>query len=192
MKTLIVTDIYGETPELGQLAHSFCSNPIVVSPYCGADPGFYDEEAAYRSFLDYGGIDAYTKKLLNALSSCAPDALVGFSAGATAAWIALSRPHRISVQLGVLFYASRIRDHLKAAPGCKTQLIFAEHEKRVDSKRLVEALNQQGIAAEIIPDSMHGFMNRRSPGYDPVLMRKGAEFVKQALAGIRSDSHPLP
>jgi hypothetical protein len=66
----------------------------------------------------------------------------------------------------VLYYGSRIREHQGLRPAGDVRLVFAEQEAAFDPAGLVEVLRARGIAAELLPGTAHGFMNRLSQGWD--------------------------
>jgi dienelactone hydrolase len=185
MTLLLAADIFGATPELLALAARLHATFAVVAPHAGPAPDFANEDEAYSAFLAAGGIDAYAAIVSGAIARHRPDAIMGFSAGATAAWIAMAG-QAASVKLGVLFYGSRIRDHLHLRPRAVARLIFAEHEKGCDAAALAGMLRRRGVDADIVPGTRHGFMNPRSSGFDAVAMECGVRTTKELLRLFRS------
>ncbi len=188
MKVIIAADIFGNIPYLHDTAHAVCENFAIVSPYEDIHPKFVSEEEAYASFLSSGGIPSYAEKLTRQINSYKPDAVIGFSAGATAGWIALSEETIQVIKLGVLFYGSRIRDYLHLRPCCKTKLFFAEHEQSFNPKQLVSNLLASGMLAQICADCQHGFMNKLSTGYDSSAEEMGINLIKSALSEIEASN----
>lgn len=184
MKILIAADIFGDTPELRASASVICTNFSVVSPYKDNPPQFKNENQAYAAFQACGGVEAYADKLVQQICSYQPDALIGFSVGSTASWLALSEEICCTVKLGILFYGSRIRDYLHLRPQCEIRLIFAEHEQSFDPKQLASNLRATGMTVKICADSQHGFMNRLSTGYDLSAEKMGTELTKFALSEL--------
>jgi len=184
MKLLIAADIFGETPELHSIAKALCGNYVVVSPYENSQRHFSSENHAYTAFHSGGGIRSYVEKLASEIDSHKPDALVGFSVGATAGWVVLSAHNNHEIQLGILFYGSRIRDHLHLRPRCTTKLFFAEHERFFEARQLTTTLRESGLSAEICTGCQHGFMNQLSTGYDSSAEKMGIELIKSALHGL--------
>ncbi|GAB3537966.1 dienelactone hydrolase family protein [Noviherbaspirillum agri] len=185
MTILIASDIFGATPELHELGRHLPGEAEIMSPYAASQANASTEEEAYASFLQCGGLDAYTQKLSSALAELRPDALVAFSAGASAAWRALSTPDQ-SPGLGILFYGSRIRDYLSLRPTVPTKLIFAEQEKAFDVAPVVARLRAQGLDAVVMPGTRHGYMNARSPGFDPRAMQAGLNEVVALLSCLNA------
>lgn len=184
MKILVASDIFGSTPELRSLILHFPGETEIVSPYDTSKAMDGTEEEAYDAFLASGGLDAYTRKLSIAISERRPDALVAFSAGAGAAWRVLSSPG-LSLRQAVLFYGSRIRGDMNLRPSVPTKLIFAEKEKAFDVAPVVATLRAQGIDAVMMPGTRHGFMNPRSPGFDPVAAQAGIRETVALLSGLK-------
>jgi len=184
MKLLVAADIFGDTPELHSVAKEICDHYAVVSPYENPQRQFSSEKHAYTAFLSSGGIRSYVAKLASEIDIYKPDALVGFSAGATAGWIVLSDHKYHEIQLGILFYGSRIRDHLHLRPRCTTKLFFAEHERSFEAKQLTAALRELGLSADICAGCQHGFMNQLSTGHDSSAEKMGVELIKSALHGL--------
>jgi dienelactone hydrolase len=184
MKIIVASDIFGDTPALRSIAQQMCNDFLVVSPYSSAGQPFTAEAQAYAAFLASGGIPSYVEKLASQLEIHRPDALVGFSAGATAGWIVLSEAMQGPIQLGILFYGSRIRAYTHLRPCCPVRLFFAEYEPSVDARQLVAALRARDIAADICRGCRHGFMNPLSPGYDPEACQTGVALACSALDGI--------
>ncbi|MFP5211871.1 MAG: hydrolase [Acidobacteriota bacterium] len=184
MKILVASDIFGETRELRTLAGTLCDDFLIASPYPDPQPTFIDEEAAYASFLSLGGIAPYAEKLALQIDAYRPEALVGFSVGATAGWLALSGVVGRRVRMGVLFYGSRIRDFMGCRPGCPVRLFFAEYEKSFVPVDLAASLRASGIEANICGGCRHGFMNRLSSGYDEAALQRGIELIRSALTEV--------
>ncbi|MFP5259787.1 MAG: dienelactone hydrolase family protein [Acidobacteriota bacterium] len=103
--------------------------------------------------------------------------LVGFSVGATAAWLFAAGQHCHSDSRLVLFYGSRIRKYLDLRPRCRVQAIFAEHEAAFHPKDIAGRIAAENVAVHIEPGAAHGFINALSPGYDAALERKYLHFL---------------
>ena len=87
MKTVIVTDIFGKTAALEELANSICKSHIIIDPYNGRDMSFESESDAYEYFISNIGLENYINYLNIALAKLdSTIKLVGFSIGAAAIW----------------------------------------------------------------------------------------------------------
>ena len=167
MTVLIATDVFGSTPAVSSLVRSLACACLVVSPFNDAEQHFQSEQKAYHAFLAEGGVARYADKLARLLHECEGDIemVIGFSAGASALWIASATPAAAQLQSAVLFYGSRIRDHQQVQPLCPTRLIFAEKEAAFDATLLTAELRQKGHQAELVRNTSHGFMNPYSRGF---------------------------
>jgi len=160
MSVLIVTDVFGFTPAVASLVRTLACPCTIISPYSEASQYFKTEQIAYQAFLAEGGVAGYSQKILNYLqnnpeqfsSDCSSGVNfgIGFSAGASALWVASSDPQFAHFQENILFYGSRIRDHQEIMPVCPTRLIFAEHETAFDASTLTQQLRARGHQAELV------------------------------------------
>lgn len=177
---LIVTDVFGNTPAIASLQRYLGLSCIIASPF---DAGYAtnNEQQAYQAFLASGGVQAFAKKL----KTIAQDQqqlthVIGFSAGASAWWLACEE---LSLQLdsATLFYGSRIRDHLDIQSHCDTHFIFAEHENAYQPNIVVKELRQRGHQAEVAIGCKHGFMNPYSAGFSLRMQTHYLEILAQKL-----------
>ncbi|MDQ7835826.1 MAG: hydrolase [Humidesulfovibrio sp.] len=187
---LIATDIFGHTPEVQALARDLTNGrdvrARVVSPYGshngGERPRFSSEVEAYAAFSARIGLERYTQMVAEALAEHRPALAVGFSVGATALWVALAAPPKPFTGSAVLYYGSRIRDHLDLRPAGDVRLVFAEQEASFAPAELVATLQARGMAAELRQGKAHGFMNRLSQGWDATAYAAELERLRGLLA----------
>jgi dienelactone hydrolase len=164
MKIFVAADIYGTTPELQALVGQCCAEARILSPWDGAGCPYQCEAEAHAAFLSGGGVAAYAARLDRAIAN-QPAFIVGFSAGATAAWLYAAQPQVHPDSRGVLFYGSRIRYFRKLTPRFPLQLVFAAREAAFDPATLAAELSRPNVQTEIVPATDHGFMNPHSPAY---------------------------
>jgi len=186
---VIAADVFGVTPELGQLVQALgITEATLVSPQQSTRT-FTSEAEGYAAFMAGGGVEAYARHLgrVFAARDDAFDFALGFSAGASALWLCLADaaleprlPRRAA-----LYYGSRIREHAHLRPRRQTRLVFAEGEASFDPAPLVQKLRAVGNLAVLIPGSAHGFMNPRSHGYD-------AGICARETAALRAQIHTQP
>ncbi|MHC1751793.1 dienelactone hydrolase family protein [Humidesulfovibrio sp.] len=180
----MAADIFGVTPELGQLARALGADATLASPH-PCTRSFRSEAEAYESFAEQGGVAAYARQLgalMTGRGYCFELAL-GFSAGASALWVCLAEANLepwLPKSAG-LYYGSRIRDYSGLAPRRRARLTFAEHEDSFDSPALAEHLRGLGHNALVLRGSRHGFMNPRSAGYDEALAAKETDRIQALL-----------
>lgn len=167
MKTIIITDIFGRTSALEELANAVCENHHIVDPYDGQDMLFQTESDAYEFFSSNIGLEKYTKhlsKLLTNLDSAVN--LVGFSIGASAIWNLSDSPAYSCVKNATCFYGSQIRNNRKILPLFPITLIFPQTEEHFSVSELISDLrNTQKTKIRQLP-YLHGFMNKLSANFN--------------------------
>ncbi|OGR36425.1 MAG: hypothetical protein A2051_00170 [Desulfovibrionales bacterium GWA2_65_9] len=178
----LATDIFGHTPELQALARDIGGRVRILSPYGDERPRFASEVEAYAAFMARTSVENYAEEVAQALANASPALAVGFSVGATALWLALARTGGPGVRSSVLYYGSRIREHQGLRPGGDVRLVFAATEAAFDPAELVAELRAQGLAAETLPGTAHGFMNRLSAGFDACVYDSEIKRLRGLLA----------
>lgn len=104
--------------------------------------------------------------------------LVGFSVGATVAWMCSGEAEVDGV---VGFYGSRIRSYVEVEPGCRVQLFFSSQEKSLNVEELVTGLSEKRGTDIQIVEGRHGFMNPFHPAYDAVQAEKCMDRMLELL-----------
>ena len=181
MRVILASDIYGVTPAVQSLADNLDRQAVVLSPWDGVGCPFATEQEAYAAFMAGEGIAGYAARIAAAAGQ-APAFLVGFSVGATAIWLHTAGAGCHPASRAVLFYGSRIRNHLDVRPRCRVRAIFAAQEAAFDPQDIAAQLVSDTVAVHIEPESTHGFMNPDSPGYDAALESKYGRYLWQANA----------
>lgn len=175
MNILIAADIFGHTPALDRLAGRLQATTIkIIDPYDGKT-SFRDEAAAYAFFKGQSGIVAYAKKIADHLKSDQvktgrlPQALIGFSVGASAIWHLSADPVFTGIQQAIGFYGAQIRQHTRCQPVFDTRLIFPESEPHFDVDHLILDLKETPKVSCRKAIGLHGFMNEFSRNFDAAL-----------------------
>ncbi len=190
MKIIIVSDIFGRTPELegfmAELPLSLLKEKI-VDPYQGVDMKFKNESYAYEYFQKNIGIENYKaivlKKIKQICNNCLDDLLlIGFSVGASAIW-ALSNKLSVHGDIkAVCFYGSQIRSFLNIEPEIKIKLIFPEHEPHFDVANLISKLShKKQVKCSKVP-YLHGFMNKKSNDFNMNGYQYHLQLLKKQIA----------
>lgn len=167
---ILISDIFGRTPALekmGQALSKHAADWDIVDPYGGADPGFETQDQAYGYFMTHAGLDKYLeilkKRLIRDPGNIIP---VGFSVGAAVLWRASADPRFSSIEKGFCFYGSQIRQYTDIQPLFELELIFPRMEPHFDVLELMRLLSKKKRVRCSRADGLHGFMNKRSPGFD--------------------------
>ncbi|HHT7239456.1 MULTISPECIES: dienelactone hydrolase family protein [Bacillus] len=181
-----VHEIYGVNDHMHHVIDHFTTSHIDV--FCPnllqLQSAFHysDEEKAYQHFMNQIGFDNGKKQIeefvTNLSNSYTHIGLIGFSVGATIAWLCSNNP-RIDFIIGC--YSSRIRDYVHMKPTCATLLIFPEKEVSFSVSSLTKTLQQQDNPLLEIKQLQgeHGFLN-------PYTEKYNKESTKQAYKIIDS------
>ncbi|MDN4080390.1 dienelactone hydrolase family protein [Paenibacillus polymyxa] len=169
--TLIVLlhEIYG----INQHIQNFCSllsdeNYDVICPnLIGKETPFdySQEEAAYAHFMKNIGFERASYHIESLLLSIQARYkkvfIVGFSIGATIAWLCSKEKYVDGI---VGYYGSRIRNYLEITPHCPTLLFFPQEEISFNVDELISALDNHNIRVHKF-SGQHGFSDPYSPRY---------------------------
>jgi dienelactone hydrolase len=89
--------------------------------------------------------------------------IIGYSVGATAAWLYSQKRNAVNGIVG--FYGSRIRDYMYINPDCSGLLFFPHIEKSFDVSSLVNVLSERENIQVHTYKAQHGFADSLSPNY---------------------------
>ncbi|WP_044639972.1 dienelactone hydrolase family protein [Risungbinella massiliensis] len=184
---LVLHEIYGLNEHMEAVCNMFFEQGMDV--YC---PNFLSQESpfpieqekeAYGSFMQNVGFQHSTTIVLDHIqqirSSYQHLYIVGFSVGATTAWIASSKTPMIDGM--ICFYGSRIRDYIGLDPVCPCLLFFPEQEASFQVSVLVDQLKKKDSVEVITLNAEHGFTNPNSSHYHAELTghcnQKSIEFL---------------
>lgn len=169
MRVIIATDIFGVTEAILMLAHSLRNQQVsvsVVDPYDGVEQAFTDEHSAYQAFLSSCGHDNYVRKVEHAISASTEQfVILGFSAGASAAWRLMNCSFKSKLLHFIGFYPGQIRNHLDIVPKYPCTVIFPDHEQHFSVSELSGILAKNDNVFCIHTEFGHGFMNPSSLQY---------------------------
>ena len=129
----------------------------------------YDQEnLAYDNFFNYVGFDRAFNQintlLFNLRKRYNRIFVVGFSVGATIAWLCSKEQNLCNAVIG--FYGSRIRDYLEVNPSCPVLLFFPTQEVSFNVSNLVGLINTKDMVFAKQLNGQHGFANPSSPNYN--------------------------
>ncbi|MTD31935.1 dienelactone hydrolase family protein [Planomicrobium sp. YIM 101495] len=131
---ILLHEIYGINQHITGYAKLFFQEgfDVYVPDLSGrSEPFSYEEEElAYENFMSNVGFSKAAKQVEQLIQEISPQyeevRIVGFSVGATIAWLCSANP---SVQKVIGFYGSRIRQYVDIVPTGDVFLIYSEHEK---------------------------------------------------------------
>lgn len=167
---IVIHEIYG----INQHMNSFCAflsehNFDVICPnLLGRDTPFdySQEEIAYQNFMENVGFENALHKVKSVLSDIRNEYkriyIVGFSVGATIAWLCSEEE---SVDAVVGYYGSRIRDYVTILPKSPTLLFFPQEEKSFNVDELISVLEKRKIKVFKFR-GQHGFSDSYSSKYN--------------------------
>ena len=169
MNLIMVSDIFGKTAALNQLAAQlsiFYERVVVIDPYGGQSICFNTEENAYQYFQQNCGLKKLTELLESAIERSKETIdIIGFSIGGTSAWEISGKDISTSIRNIVCFYGSRIREKTDISPHFSTSLVFPTLEKSFDLEPVILAVENKDNVEVIRTNYFHGFMNRESKNF---------------------------
>lgn len=182
---VVLHEIYGVTQHIRDICSRYGS--VGYDVYCpdllGREFTHEQQAEAYRYYMDNVGFGAagQVADLLHALSArYARTVAVGFSAGATLAWLAAESG---GCDGAVCHYGSRIREYLDAVPKCPVLLIAAEQDEAFPIASCQDKLSASGVALTILP-GQHGFCDPYSNCFNRESAAKAHALVMDFIKSI--------
>lgn len=179
IKLILVSDIWGLTPALSQLADELKASQV-IDPYDSQFMAFDDEQQAYNYFNKHVGLEAYTEHLSRSIGvDDIASYVIGFSVGATALWKLSVNQQNIYAGFG--FYGSQIRHLTALTPSVPITLILPQSERHFDVNEM--AANLIGKSHVVLHPTpyFHGFMNRLSVNYSEQAYEEYKTFIRSQL-----------
>lgn len=186
---IVIHEIYG----INQHMKSFCESLLehnfdVICPNLlgrGAAFDYSQEEIAYHYFMNNVGFENALHTIKETLSDIKNKYkkifVVGFSVGATVAWLC-SEEESIDAVVG--YYGSRIRDFLDVLPKSPTMLFFPNEEKSFNVEELISVLDKRKIKVFKF-SGQHGFCDPYSSKYYKESAQKAYKEMVLFLKNIR-------
>lgn len=163
-------EIYGINNHMHNVCRRFAAAGLdVICPNllpAGQVYSYAEAAEAHLNFMQNVGFDLATQRILSLgleyRALYQKVFLVGFSVGATTAWLC-SQDRIFDGAVG--FYGSRIRNYTEVNPSCRTLLFFPRQEASFSVDLLLEQLaGKKHVHAERI-DALHGFADPWSEYY---------------------------
>ncbi|WP_299585581.1 dienelactone hydrolase family protein [uncultured Microbulbifer sp.] len=175
----MISDIWGLTEALEQLCSRVSIDHKILDPYLGRRMNFESEGAAYQYFMREGGVDNYysfVNKYIRAQGHKCN--VVGFSVGATVAWMLACRDSSAFIEQTACFYGSRVRHFLDERPGKNVDFFLADEEPSLnisDFSRNLSKIPLVNVHQTLFP---HGFMNRYSSNFSPDAYNRYCDWLR--------------
>ncbi|MBM7608556.1 dienelactone hydrolase [Lysinibacillus composti] len=168
---ILLHEIYGINSHIKHYANAFYQKGFdvyVPNLLQRITPFPYEEEdLAYQNFMTNVGFEKAqydVNALINNLSNkYSHIRMIGFSIGATIAWLCSNNP---SLHKVVGFYGSRIRQYTDVVPNAETILIFGEQEKSFNPIDLKTRISTYPHVFVKIVEGKHGFADPYSSKYN--------------------------
>ncbi|MDV6377465.1 dienelactone hydrolase family protein [Sporosarcina sp. GW1-11] len=170
---IVIHEIYGINQHITDICNELATKgfdilcPNLLEQEISFD--YSEEKKAYHHFIEKigftKGVNHIKKILWDNQKNYSKIYIVGFSVGATIAWLC---SEELSVDGVVCYYGSRIRDYTELEPVCPVLLICPTSEKSFSVVDLVATLKEESISIRVY-DAHHGFSDPYSSVYNEVL-----------------------
>ena len=187
---IILHEIYGINPHIEWVHKQYLAAGFdVLCPDFLESKGHFPyskEEEAYQYFVQHIGFSSMAHEVKKMIMKVRKDYkhvfLLGFSIGATVAWLCSEIENGAD---GVIcYYGSRIRDYQDIMPKCPTLLIFAEEEKSIDVSQLASILAQKKFVRVHVIKGKHGFSDSYSKHYNQHSQQVAQNLVDKFIGDI--------
>lgn len=155
---------------------------------------YADEEIAYKNFKNNIGFEVASnkvKKLLTDISEKYESIItIGFSVGATIAWICSEVE---DVCNGIIcYYGSRIRDYIDVLPKCPIVLLYPKEEKSFDIDNHIKEIEVCENMAIHVLEGKHGFADEYCKNYNDNLKKEAEELTLTFIQKIIGEVNDIP
>lgn len=188
---IVLHEIYGINPHIKWVCeHYQVAGYDILCPNLVKSRDYFDyslEGEAYQYFIKHIGFPAMVhevkKILMKARIEYKQVFIIGFSMGATTAWICSETENVVD---GVIcYYGSRIRDYRNVTPKCPILLIFAKEEQSFDVSELTCALGEKQLVNVHVLDGKHGFSDPFSKHFNEQAQQVAQKLVNEFLLKSR-------
>ncbi|WP_100488316.1 dienelactone hydrolase family protein [Sporolactobacillus pectinivorans] len=184
---ILIHEIYGVNEQMHLFAQwlDHLGTDVVCPDLLSKEEPFKEflEEEAYQYFMNHVGFEKGSiaiNRIIHQFQNKYDDIyLIGFSVGATIAWIYSAQSR--SLKGVICFYGSRIRDYDQLDPKCPVTLFLAHDEKSFSVDDFIIKLkdrNYENVDLHLL-EAKHGFANPFSEQFDD-------QVYQQALAQVKS------
>lgn len=187
---IVLHEIYGVNPHIKWVCEQYyAAGYDVICPNFLKTEKCFDysrEKEAYQYYIDYIGFDLVLKELKETIYKSQKKFkkifVLGFSVGATAAWICSELEGMVD---GVIcYYGSRIRDYQFISPKCPALLIWAKEEKSFDVSAVTNALIEKPFVNIHVLNGKHGFSDPFNKNYNEQVQKTAQDIVDKFLSDL--------
>jgi len=148
--------------------------------------GYNQEEVAYLHFIEDIGFESAFQKVKKLIVQVRAQYkyifLVGFSIGATIAWLCSNESNISDGVIG--YYGSRIRDYIDVTPKCPVLLLFPTEEKSLNVEELISSLERMNVDIHIL-NGKHGFSDPFNKNYCEQSYKDAEKLADNSLNRVR-------
>lgn len=174
---VVLHEIYGVNQHMKNVCDQLSKTgyDVVCPDLLGGDePYSYEqEEIAYKNFMNVGFmrvVDIVRPTLRHLRSTYRTVNVVGYSVGATVAWVCGAEPGLVDAF--VAYYGSRIRDYLDVQPQCPSLLLFPIQETSFNVDDVIAKLREKINVSVHKYDGLHGFADPQNHNYSECTSRQ--------------------
>lgn len=187
---IILHEIYGINDYILSVCKYYSGRgfKVICPNLLGLDYPFTyeEEEKAYDYFMKNVGFELAAKKVTEAIVKAKQKykhvILLGFSIGATIAWLCSEKEPKCEAVIG--YYGSRIRNYANVVPTCKTLLIFAAEEKSFNVMELEGRLKEKANTEVYVLPGKHGFTDKFSKRYNEESCSRALKLTNDFEEGV--------
>jgi dienelactone hydrolase len=168
---IVLHEIYGINNHIRGICETLAKekNDVICPSLLLPGQSFSPEEEviAYNNFIQNIGFSFAQQKVEKLSLEIRNDYkyrfIIGYSIGATLAWLCSQREGLYNGIVG--FYGSRIRDYKDIVPKCPTLLFFPRNEETFDINSLTQDLSIKEDIRIVQVNALHGFTDPWSSKY---------------------------
>ncbi|MFC4777925.1 dienelactone hydrolase family protein [Paenibacillus sp. GCM10023252] len=180
---VLLHEIYGVNAFMDSVKGTYEAQgyEVMCPNLLGRESFSYEDEAlAYKYYMGEIGLnqalDQVKQLLLGQQTQQRQVLLIGYSVGATLAWLCSTEPQVCGV---IGYYGSRIRDYTELSPACPVLLFLAEQESSFEPAVLQQQLACKERVAVSMMNGGHGYADPYSLHYNEELAVQSQELAER-------------
>ncbi|WP_018248376.1 dienelactone hydrolase family protein [Orenia marismortui] len=190
---LVIHEIYGINQHMQTICEklSDCRFDVICPNLLQREDcySYCDEKDAYQNFKENIGFSLATRRVKALLYKIRDKyeiiIVVGFSIGATIAWLCSNDKNLCDIIIG--YYGSKIRDYTEILPKSPTILFFPEEEKEFNVLNLIEKIKENTNIKIYKFKAEHGFSDPYSSKYCFKTAKKAEEKMMEFIQDYIDD-----